>query len=165
MALAGAATAAAVGIGIAIFVLVRPRGEKLGTTSLTEPSAAFVVDGKPGDTLFFRVDASTGVALFDLVDDDQRDRQASELFRKSELTVRATSSTGVERTATCAVYKGRATSTVSAAGSFSRTGMTNDCQLPLDGPGAWTVRASVAWSPKLALRSASLEIRRESAKP
>src|SRR5688500_11726423 len=47
----------AVGLSLLIFYMVRPSGEKVGDTSLTDPAASLLVNGKQGDSLVFRVDA------------------------------------------------------------------------------------------------------------
>lgn len=155
----------AAGLGAFVYYMVRPRGELVGAVSLGEPQAALRVDGKPGDTLVFRVDASIGLPRLSLQDDDQIERRASQQLQSSLLTVRATAPSGKERSSTCAVYKGRAMSTTTTPGALSRSGMLNDCNILLDEAGAWQVRASVAWSSDLTLRSASLETRREAAAP
>jgi hypothetical protein len=152
-----------VGISVLVFFLVRPRGEKLGVTSLTDPTASLGVDGKPGDSLHFRSDVSVAIPKVSFADDEQRERALERAFRKSSLTVRATSPTGVERIATCPIYNGRAGSSSTFPGTFTKSGMLNDCVVSLDAAGRWTVRGSVAWSPDLSLLSATLETRREDA--
>ncbi len=163
IAIAAVSVIFAVGLGALVYFMVRPRGEHVGVTSLTDPKAALVVDAKPGDSLLFRVDASIGLPRITLADDDQIERQASKQLQSSLLTVRATAPSGSERTTTCSVYKGRALSTTTTSGTLSRSGMLNDCVLLLDQPGAWQVRGTVAWTSDLVLRSASLETRREAA--
>jgi hypothetical protein len=153
----------AVGLGVLIFYMVSPRGERVGELSLTDPSASLVVDGKQGDSLLFRVDASVGMPRFSLMTDDVLERQASTQLTRSQLTVRATAPSGAERSSSCPVYKGRAVSTTTTSGSFSRSGMLNDCVISLDEPGQWKVSGAVAWSADLTLRSATLETRIESA--
>jgi hypothetical protein len=152
-----------VGIFVLVFFMVRPRGEKLGVTSLTDPGASLGVDGKPGDSLYFRTDASVAIPKVTFADDNQRERALTNALRKSQLTVRATSPTGVERIATCPIYNGRSSSSSTFPGTFTQSGMLNDCVIPIDAAGRWTVRGSVAWSPDLALVSATLETRREDA--
>jgi hypothetical protein len=149
----------AVGLSVFIFYMVRPRGEKVGIASLTDSGAVVVVQGSPGDSLVFRIDASIGVPRATLLSDDQVDQQASAKLRKSLLTVRAAAPSGAERTATCPVSNGRAASTTSTSGTFSRSGMLNDCVIVLDEPGAWKVRGAVAWASDLTLQSATLETR------
>ncbi len=151
----------AVGLGILIFFLVRPRGAKVGEMNLTAANATTLVTAKVGDSLFFRADISMEVTRLSL-DDAARDRAADALLSKSTLTVRATSPAGKEKVSTCAIYKGRAVSSTATSGTYSRSGMLNDCVIAIDQAGAWTVRASVVWAPTLVLRSASLETRRES---
>lgn len=153
----------AVGLGVLIFYMVRPQGDKVGDTSLMQPSAALVVSGKVGDTLFFRTDVSIGVPRLSLVNDEQLEREASRQLTRSQLTVRAKAPSGNEHTATCAVYKGRALSTTSTPGAFSRSGMLNDCSIALNEAGQWQVRGSVAWVADLTLHSANLETRIEHA--
>jgi hypothetical protein len=155
----------AVGLGLLIFYMVRPRGEKVGEISLTDGRAVLLVQGKQGESLVFRVDASVRVPRLSLVSDDQLEREASRQLSSSRLTVQATSPSGIERTATCAVYKGRASSTTSTSGALSRSGMLNDCVIVLDRPGPWQVRATVAWASGLSLNSATLETRLEAAQP
>lgn len=151
----------AVGLGLLIYYMVSPRGERLGETSLTDASAFQLVDGKPGDSLLFRVDASVGMPRLSLMNDDVLERQASTQLARSQLTVHATAPSGAVRSSSCAVYKGRAMSTTTTSGSFSRSGMLNDCVIALDEQGPWKVRGSVAWSADLSLRSATLETRIE----
>jgi hypothetical protein len=151
----------AVGLGILIFHMVRPRGERVGETSLLEPRATLLVNAKQGDSLVFRVDASMRVARISLLGDDQLEREMTRQLARSMLTVRAALASGTEHVATCPLYKGRAVSTTSTSGSFSRTGMLNDCVIVLVQPGNWTVRASVAWSSELEPTSATLETRLE----
>lgn len=153
----------AAGLSAFIYYMVRPHGERVGAVSLGDASAALRVEGKPGDTLVFRVDASIGLPKLTLQDDEQVERRASQQLQRSLLTVRATAPSGKERSSTCAVYKGRAVSTTTTPGALSRTGMLNDCSLLLDEAGPWQVRGSVAWSSDLTLHSASLETRREAA--
>ena len=154
----------AVGLGVLIFYMVRPQGDKVGETSLTDPGAELVVSAKAGDSLFFRTDVSLGVPRLSLVSDDQLEREASRQLTRSLLTVRATAPSGREHTTTCALYKGRALTTTSTPGSFSRSGMLNDCTLALDEAGAWKVRGSVAWVADLTLHRAQLETRIEPAR-
>ncbi len=161
--LAIAALAMVVAVFVLIFFMVRPRGEKVGQTNLMDSNASIVVDAKPGDALSFRTDAAIRTPVLSLIDDEHRDREASELLRKSQLTVRATAPSGAERVATCALYKGRATSTSRTTGVFSRSGMLNDCTIRIDQAGRWTVRGSVVWTPTVQLISAALETRREAA--
>jgi hypothetical protein len=153
----------ALGLGLLIFYMVRPSGEKVGATSLTDPSASLLVNGKRGDSLVFRVDASIGVPRISLLSDDELERQANRQLSRSKLTVRATPASGGERNATCAVYKGRAASTTSTSGAFARSGMLNDCVIVLDQSGSWQVRATVEWAPDVTLNSATLETRLEAA--
>lgn len=157
----------AVGLSLLIFYMVRPSGEKVGDTSLTDPTATVLVHGKQGDSLSFRVDASIGVPRISLLSDDELERQASARLSRSKLTVRAapTSGSGSERSTTCAVYKGRAASTTSTSGAFARSGMLNDCVIVLDQSGPWQVRAAVEWAPDITLNSATLETRLEAAAP
>ena len=163
IAIASTSVLFAVGLGVLIFYMVRPQGEKVGTTSLTDPNAALTVAAQRGDSLLFRVDASIGLPRLSLVSDDVLERQASTQLSRSRLTIRATAPSGSERSTSCAVYKGRATSTTTTSGSFSRSGMLNDCSLVLDEPGAWQVRGGVAWAADLSLHSATLEARLERA--
>ena len=159
IALALVGVAFAVGLCVFIFYMVRPRGARMGDTNLTDPLAGIVVNGKPGDSLIFRVDASIGVPRMSLLSDDEVERQASEQLRKSMLTVRAAAPSGAERVTTCSVSNGRASSTSSTSGTFSRSGMLNDCVIVLNEPGPWKVRGAVAWSSDLTLHSATLETR------
>ena len=159
----GGVTIGVVAVAALVYFMTRPRGEKVGESSLTDRDASVVVEAQQGDSLYFRTDVSMGIPVFSLVDDERLEREASDKLRDSQLTVRATSPSGVERTCTCRIYNGRATSTSTTTGSFSRSGMLNDCVLPIDAPGRWTVRASVAWAPDVALQSATLETRRERA--
>lgn len=153
----------AVGLGVLIFYMVRPQGDKVGDANLMEPSDVLVVNGKAGDSLFFRTDVSIGLPRLSLVNDEQLEREASKKLTQSLLTVHATAPSGSERTATCGVYKGRAVSTTSTSGTFSRSGMLNDCSIVLNEPGSWKVRGSVAWVADLTLHSANLETRIEPA--
>ncbi len=153
----------AVGLGVLIFYMVRPQGDKIGDTSLMDPNAAQLVSGKVGDSLFFRTDVSIAVPRLSLVNDDQLEREASQKLSQSLLTVRATAPSGGELIATCAIYKGRAVSSTSTSGTFSRSGMLNDCRLALNETGSWKVRGSVAWVSDLSLLSAKLETRSEPA--
>jgi hypothetical protein len=153
----------AVGLSLLIFYMVRPSGEKVGDTSLTDPAATLLVNGKHGDSLVFRVDASIGVPRISLLSDDELERRASTQLSRSKLTVRATPASGSERSATCSVYKGRAASTTSTSGAFARSGMLNDCVIVLDQSGPWQVRAAVEWAPDVTLNSATLETRLEAA--
>ncbi|HEY6078477.1 MAG TPA: hypothetical protein VIW29_06730 [Polyangiaceae bacterium] len=153
----------AAGLFILIFYMVRPRGDKLGETSLTEPSNALAVNGKQGDTLVFRVDASVRVPSVGLLSDDQIEELASSRLAKSLLTVHAIAPSGTEHTTSCALYKGRAASTTSTSGTFARSGMLTDCTIVLDQPGTWKVRGSVAWHAELSLSSATLETRLDAA--
>ena len=153
----------AVGLGALIFIMVRPRGDRVGETSLTDPKAVLVVNGNAGDALVFRTDASIGIPRISLVSDDQIEIQASSQLSRSTLTVKATAPSGSEFTSTCPLYKGRAQSTSSTPGAFSRSGMLNDCMIALSEGGAWKIRASVAWHRDLTLHSASLETRLEAA--
>lgn len=154
----------AVGLGLLVFYMVRPRGDKLGETSLIEPSAALVVNGKRGDSLVFRVDASVRVPRVGLLSDEQIEQQASSRLAKSLLTVHAVAPSGTEHTTSCPLYKGRAASTTSTSASFARSGMLNDCAIVLDQPGTWKVRGTVAWHAELSLLSATLETRLEAAR-
>jgi hypothetical protein len=149
----------AVGLGVLIFYMIRPAGDRVGQISLTDPNASLVVDGKPGDTLVFRVDASVSMPRFSTMSDDVLERHASTQLTRSQLTVHATAPSGAERSSRCAVYKGRAMSTTTTSGSFSRTGMLNDCVIALDEAGPWKVRGVVAWTTDLTPRSATLEAR------
>jgi hypothetical protein len=155
----------AVGLGMLVFHRVRPRGDKIGDTDLTNPHATLVVKGKPGDSLVFRVDASLLVGALSLLGDDAIEQQASTQLKKSMLTVRALAPSGQEHTATCPVYKGRAASTTHTSATFTRSGMLNDCVLSLDQAGPWTVGGTVAWHPELRLASAALETRLEAGSP
>lgn len=148
-----------VGLTIVIFYLVTPRGDKLAELSLTDPGAMLTVNGAMGDALLFRTDASVGHARMALLNGDELERQVTAQFRKSTLTVRAVGPSGVERTASCALYKGRSLSSSTTSAGYSCSGMLNDCVLGLDGPGPWQVRGSVAWAPELSVRSATLEVR------
>ncbi|MDF3065251.1 MAG: hypothetical protein K0R38_852 [Polyangiaceae bacterium] len=159
-ALAIASVLFAVGLGGFIYYMVRPRGELVGAVSLGEPQTALRVDGKPGEVLVFRVNASVGLPKLTLQDDDHVERRASQQLQRSLLTVRATAPSGKERSSSCAVYKGRAMSTTTTPGALSRSGMLNDCSILLDEAGAWQVRGSVAWSSDLVLHNAELETRR-----
>jgi hypothetical protein len=161
IAIASAGVLFAAGLGGLIFYMVRPHGEKVGATSLTAPNAVLSVNAQRGDSLLFRVDASIGLPRLSLVSDDVLERQASTQLSRSRLTVRATAPSGSERSTSCAVYKGRATSTTTTSGRFSRSGMLNDCTLVLDEPGPWQVRGAVAWAADLTLHSATLETRLE----
>ena len=154
----------AVGLTIVIYILVSPRGEKLGELSLTDQSAFLNVDGGMGDALVFRIDASVGLAQRPLLGGDELERQASALLRKSTLTVRAIAPNAAERTASCPVYNGRAFSSSTTPFGYSSSGMLNDCVVGLDGPGPWQVRGSVGWSRELAVRSATLEVRLDAAR-
>ena len=149
----------AIGLGVLIFYMVRPHGERVGETSLADPNAVLVVAAQRGDSLLFRVDASIGIPRLSLVSDDVLERQASKQLTRSRLTVRATAPSGGERSTSCAVYKGRAISTTTSSGRFSRSGMLNDCVIVLDEPGPWQVRGAVAWAADLSLQSATLETR------
>ena len=151
----------AVGLGVLIFQMVRPRGDRIGDTSLTDPLATIVVHGKTGDSLVFRVDASVRIAALGLLSDDVVEQRASAQLTKSMLTVRAVAPSGSEHTATCAVYKGRAAATTRTPVAFSRSGMLNDCVVSLDEGGVWRVRGTVAWHPELSLNGATLETRIE----
>lgn len=151
----------AVGLGALVFYMVRPRGDKIGETNLADPLATLVVNAKAGNALVFRVDASLQVAALTLLSDDVIEQRASAQLRSSLLTVRATTPSGREQTATCAVYKGRAASTTTTTGKLTRSGMLNDCVVALDQDGPWNVRGSVAWHPELKLQSATLETRLE----
>lgn len=152
-----------VGLSVLVFFLVRPRGEKLGVTNLADPAATLGIEAKTGDSLFFRTDVSVAIPKVSFQDDNQRERTLTNALRKSQLTVRATSPAGVERTATCPIYNGRSSSSSTFPGSFTQSGMLNDCVIPIDAAGRWTVRGSVAWAPELSLLSASLETRLENA--
>lgn len=154
----------AVGLGALVFYMVRPRGDKIGDTNLTDPLATLVVNGKAGDALVFRVDASVQVAAASLLSDDIIEEQATKQLQKSLLTVRAVAPSGREHSATCTVYKGRAATTTSTPGTFTRSGMLNDCSIPLDETGPWRVGGSVAWHSELKLQSATLETRLEARK-
>lgn len=154
----------AVGLGALVFYMVRPRGEKIGETNLSDPLASLVANGKAGDSLVFRVDASVRVAALALSSDDVIEQQATRQLQKSLLTVRAFAPSGREHTSTCAVYKGRAATTTTTPGKFTRSGMLNDCVIPLDETGPWRVRGSVAWHSELELQSATLETRLEAAR-
>ena len=151
----------AVGLGVLVFQMVRPRGDKIGDTDLKNPLATLVVNGKGGDSLVFRVDASVQVGALSLLSDDVIEQQASTQLRKSVLTVRALAPSGREHTTACSVYKGRAASTTHTSATFTRSGMLNDCALPLDEAGPWTVSGAVAWHSDLRLASATLETRLE----
>jgi hypothetical protein len=61
------------------------------------------------------------------------------------------------------VSNGRAASTTSTPGTFSRSGILNDCVIVLDEAGAWKVRGTVAWASDLTLQSATLETRLDAA--
>jgi hypothetical protein len=163
MAIACASVLFAIGLGVLIFYMVRPQGEKVGETSLTDANAVLAIAAQRGDSLSFRVDASVGIPRLSLVSDDVLERQASTQLSRSLLTVRATAPSGSERSATCAVYKGRAMSTTVTPGRFSRSGMLNDCVIVVDEPGPWQVRGVVAWAANLSLQSATLETRVEHA--
>ena len=149
----------AVGLGALTFHMVHPQGDRIGETNLSDPLATLVVSGKAGDSLLFRVDASMRLAVLGLTSDDALEQQASTRLTKSMLTVHAIAPSGVEQTATCAVYKGRAASTTRTPTSLKRSGMLNDCVISLDQGGSWSVRGTVAWHPELAVDSASLETR------
>ena len=151
----------AVGLGTLIFYMVRPRGDKMGDTNLTDPLARLVVNGKAGDSLVFRVDASVQLTAASLMSDDVIEQQATRQLQKSLLTVRAIAPSGREHAATCAVYKGRAATTTTTPGTLTRSGMLNDCSIPLDETGPWSVSGSVAWHSELKLQSATLETRLE----
>jgi hypothetical protein len=155
----------AAGLGAFVYYMVRPRGERVGALSLGAPQAALVVEGKPGDSLVFRVDARIGLPQGILGNDEELERRASQQLGSSLLTVRATAPSGQERSSTCAVYKGRAMSTTTTPGALSRSGMLNDCLIAVDEAGPWQLRGSVAWSSDLVLHSASLEVRRDASAP
>jgi hypothetical protein len=149
----------AVGLGVLIYSMVRPQGESVGQTSLSDPDASLTVAARRGDSLSFRVDASVGLPRLGLVSDDVLERQASTQLGRSLLTVRATAPSGKERSTSCAVYKGRAMSTTVTSGRFSRAGMLNDCVIVLDEPGPWQVRGTAAWTADLSVQNALLETR------
>lgn len=151
----------AVGLGALVFHMVSPRGDKIGDTRLTDPLASLRVNGRAGDSLVFRVDASVRVPAVGLLSDDVIEQQASTQLKKSMLTVHAVAPSGREHTATCAVYNGRAAATTSTPATFTRSGMLNDCLISLDQSGAWSVRGTVAWHPELKLDDAMLETRLE----
>lgn len=151
----------ALGLGALVFYMVRPRGDKVGDTNLADPLATLMVQGKAGDSLVFRVDASVQVGALRLLSDDVVEQQASTQLKKSMLTVRAFAPSGREHTTTCPVYKGRAASTTQTSATFTRSGMLNDCVLPLDEAGPWRVSGTVAWHPELQVKSANLETRLE----
>lgn len=151
----------AVGLGALIFHMVRPRGDRVGDTNLSDPLATLVVNGRAGDSLVFRVDASVGVAAIGLSSDDAIEQRASAQLQKSLLTVHAVAPSGREHTATCAVYKGRAATTTRTPTTFTRSGMLNDCVISLDQSGAWSVRGTVAWHPELRIDDVTLETRIE----
>jgi hypothetical protein len=155
----------AVGLGALVFHMVRPRGDRVGDTNLSDPLATLVVNGQAGDSLIFRVDASVRVAALGLVSDDVIEQRASAQLTKSMLTVHAMAPSGREHTASCAVYKGRAAATTRTPATFTRSGMLNDCVIALDHGGAWSVRGAVAWHPELRVESARLETRIEVARP
>jgi hypothetical protein len=161
LAIAAACVALAVGLGAFVFLTLKPRGEKVGELNLIEPDAVLPVRAKVGDTLVFHVDAKVGLPQLGSLKDEEAEQQANRQLMSSRLTVRATSPSGAERTATCAVYRGRATSTSIAAGALSRVGMLTDCVLDLDEAGEWSVRGAVAWSSDLTLQNAALEVRLE----
>ncbi len=148
-----------VGLGSFLFFSLRPRGEKVGSTSLTEPGAVLAVPGNSGDSLVFRVDASVGVPRLGLSSDDQLEQTARARLRQSMLTVRAIAPSGKERQSTCPLSNGRTASTSSTSGTFSCSGMLNDCVIALDEPGSWRVSGSVAWASDVTVKSASLETR------
>lgn len=154
----------AVGLTIVIFYLVSPRGEEVGELRLTDPSAVLAVNGGLGDALVFRVDADLGHPHMASLDGDELERRVTAQLRKSTLTVRAVAPSGVERTASCPLYKGRSVSSSTTSAGYSCSGMLNDCVIGLDGPGPWQVRGSVAWGPELSVRSATLEVRIDSAR-
>ncbi len=154
----------AVGLGALIFHMVRPRGDRIGDTSLTDPLATLVVNGQAGDSLVFRVDATLRVTAL-LSGDDVIEQQASAQLQKSVLTVYAVAPSGREQTATCSVYKGRAAATTRTPITFTRAGMLNDCVITLVQGGAWRVRATVAWHPELSVNNATLETRLERGSP
>jgi|GEM_PF-6881065 len=154
----------AVGLGALIFHMVRPRGDRIGDTNLSDPLASLVVNGRAGDSLVFRVDASVGVPVIGLSSDDAIEQRASAQLRKSLLTVHAIAPSGREHTATCAVYKGRAAATTRTPALLTRSGMLNDCVLSLDQSGAWRVRGTVVWHPELSIDHATLETRLEAGK-
>lgn len=166
-ALAGCAGVLALGFAAGVFVLVffmtRPRGEAVGQTNLMNTNATLAVTGNTGESLFFRTDVSLSIPTVSFTDDEQRERALDKLLRQSTLTVRAKSPSGTEKVASCSVYNGRASSTSTTPGVFSRSGMLNDCEIPLDASGSWTVQSSVAWAEGLVLLGATLEVRRESA--
>lgn len=151
----------AVGLGALVFHMVRPRGDKVGDTNLTDPLATLMVNGKAGDSLVFRVDASVQVGALSLLSDDVIEQQASAQLKKSLLAVRAVAPSGREQTATCPVYKGRAAATTHTSTTFTRSGMLNDCVLSLDQAGPWRVSGTVAWHPQFRLSTATLETRLE----
>jgi hypothetical protein len=153
----------AVGIGVLVFLMVRPRGERIGELSLTTPNAALDVPATPRSTLHFRVDVDVAMPRLSLLGDDVLERRVDAQLRDSLLIVVATSSAGVERSATCAVYNGRAMTTTITSGSLSRSGMLDDCIIALDGSDTWRVRGNVTWAPELEVRSATLEARLEAA--
>lgn len=151
----------AIGLGALVFYMVRPRGDKIGDTKLTDPLATLVVNGRAGDSLVFRVDASVRVPALGLLSDDVIEQQASAQLKKSMLTVHAVAPSGREQASTCAIYKGRAAATTHTPATFTRSGMLNDCLISLDQSGAWSVRGAVAWHPELKLDDATLETRLE----
>jgi hypothetical protein len=149
----------AAGLGTLIFRMVRPEGDRIGDTNLSDPLATLVVNGQAGNSLIFRVDASVRVGMLGLASDDVLEQRASTQLTKSMLTVHAIAPSGREHTATCAVYKGRAAATTRTSATFTRSGMLNDCVISLDQSGAWRVRGIVVWHPELRLDSARLETR------
>lgn len=157
----GAFTIGLIGV---IFYLVSPRGEKVGEMSLTDPSAVLAVSGGLGDALVFRTDASVGHLRLATLNGDELERQVTAGLHESILTVRAVGPSGVERTASCPIYNGRSFSSSTTSASYSCSGMLNDCVIGLDGPGPWQVRGSVAWASGLTVRSATLEVRIDSAR-
>lgn len=151
----------AAGLGALVFYLVRPRGERVGETNLSDPLATLVVNGHAGDSLVFRVDASVRVTAQLFSNDDVIEQQTSRHLRKSTLTVLAVAPSGRELSARCAVYNGRAATTTRTPATFTRSGMLNDCVVVLDQSGPWSVRGIVVWHPELTLASATLETRLE----
>jgi hypothetical protein len=164
VAITAVSVAFAVGLSVFIYYMVRPRGDRVGDINLADPLASLLVDGRRGDSLVFRVDAGLRVPRLSLMSDDALEQRASTQLTRSMLTVRAFGPNGSEGAATCAVYRGRATSTTSTPGTFARSGMLNDCVIPIQQSGQWSVRGSVAWHPELTIDRAALEVRIERAR-
>jgi hypothetical protein len=163
IAIAVVSVAFAVGLSAFVYFRVRPPGDRVGDINLTDSTDSVVISAQRGDTLVFRVDASVGLPRVSLMSDGTLEQRASAQLTRSILTVRAIGPDRSEGSASCAVYKGRATSTTSTPGTFARAGMLNDCNIPIPQSGQWAVYGGVAWHPELTIQSATLEVRKERA--